>query len=173
MVIEIVDYDENWPLKYAAEANNIRNIMSSSLVSIYHIGSTAIKGVKARATIDILIVVKKSELIDELKKQLENLDYVCSKKDEDFKGYYFKKQDDSFYLYVFSVDDVSEIERYLAISLYLKDHLDIAYEYTNLKKITADKCHNVKKYIKEKNKFINSIEEDACKWYQSKNIHAA
>lgn len=33
-MIEIVDYNEKWPLKYAAEANDIRNIISSNLVSI-------------------------------------------------------------------------------------------------------------------------------------------
>lgn len=171
MVIEIVDYDENWPLKYAAEANNIRNIISSDLVSIYHIGSTAIKGLKARATIDILIVVKRIELIDELKKQFENLDYDCSKKNENLKGYCFKKKNDSFNLYVFSVDDVSEIERYLAISFYLKEHQDIAFEYADFKANIASKCRNNKKYFKEKNKFITEIEKDACNWYQSKNIH--
>lgn len=75
-MIEIVDYNEKWPLKYAAEANDIRNIISSNLVSIYHIGSTAIKGLKARAVIDVLIVVKKIEVIDELKKQFEKFMFV-------------------------------------------------------------------------------------------------
>lgn len=171
MVIEIVDYDENWPLKYAAEANNIRNIISSDLVSIYHIGSTAIKGLKARAIIDILIVVKKIELIDELKKKFEDLDYECLEKNENLRGYYFKKKNDGFNLYVFSVDDVSEIEKYLAVSFYLKEHQDVAYEYADFKVNIASKCRNNKKYFKEKNKFIAEIEKDAYKWYHSKNIH--
>lgn len=97
-MIEIVDYNEKWPLKYAAEANNIRNIISSNLVSIYHIGSTAIKGLKARAVIDVLIVVKKIEVIDELKKQFEKLNYVCCK--DELDRYCFKKNDGSFvYMY--------------------------------------------------------------------------
>ena len=171
MVIEIVDYDEDWPIKYAAEANNIRNIISSDLVSIYHIGSTSIRGLRARATIDILIVVKRIELIDELKKQFENLDYDCSKKKENLEGYCFKKKNDSFNLYIFSVDDVNEIERYLAISFYLKEHQDLAIEYADFKANIANKCRNNKKYFKEKNKFITKIEKDACMWYQSKNIH--
>lgn len=168
-MIEIVDYNEKWPLKYAAEANDIRNIISSNLVSIYHIGSTAIKGLKARAVIDVLIVVKKIEVIDELKKQFEKLNYVCCK--DELDRYCFKKNDGSFCLYVFSVEDVKEIEKYLVISLYLKEHSEVASEYTDLKMKIANKYRNDKKYIKEKNKFITKIENDACNWYQSKNIH--
>ena len=75
MTIEIVDYNENWPLEYAVEANEIRNVIINDLISIYHIGSTAIKGIKARAMIDILIVVKKTISSSELIGQLEKLDY--------------------------------------------------------------------------------------------------
>ncbi|WP_455682502.1 GrpB family protein [Thomasclavelia sp.] len=93
MAIEIVDYDENWPLKYVAEANEIRNIIINDLISIYHIGSTAIKGIRARAMIDILIVVKETIAIDELIEQLEKLNY--SYYEENKKCYFLKKKDDS------------------------------------------------------------------------------
>lgn len=92
-------------------------------------------------------------------------------KNENLRGYYFKKKNDGFNLYVFSVDDVSEIEKYLAVSFYLKEHQDVAYEYADFKVNIASKCRNNKKYFKEKNKFIAEIEKDAYKWYHSKNIH--
>ena len=81
MIIKIVDYNENWPLKYAVEANEIRNAVINNLISIYHIGSTAIKEIRAREMLDILIVVKKTISIDELITQLEKLDYnYCKEK---------------------------------------------------------------------------------------------
>ena len=63
------------------------------------------------------------------------------------------------------------LKRLKTISLYLKDHSEVASEYTDLKMKIANKYRNDKKYIKEKNKFITKIENDACNWYQSKNIH--
>ena len=98
MVVRIVDYDEEWPLKYAVAANHIRNIVLDNLVSIYHIGSTAIKRLKARDMIDILIVIKDITLIDELIVQFKKIGYDYIKIKE---RYCLKKKDDSFCLYIF------------------------------------------------------------------------
>ncbi|MFQ8704679.1 MAG: GrpB family protein [Thomasclavelia sp.] len=172
MTIEIVDYNENWPLEYAVEANEIRNVIINDLISIYHIGSTAIKGIKARAMIDILIVVKKTISSSELIGQLEKLDYNYDKENDNTKYYCLKKKNDSFCLYVFYEDQVTEIEKYLAVSLYLKEHHELAAKYVSIKERSANKYIN-KKYYQEKEKFFSEIEMDACLWYRSKNIHVA
>lgn len=173
MVIEIVNYNKNWPLKYAGEANQIRNIILNDLVSIYHIGATSIKGLRARPMIDILIVIKSITVINELKPELEKLGYECFEGEVNFKGHYFKRKDDSFCLYIFSVDEASEIERFLAVSLYLREHQDLACEYTEIKGLAAKKSKNGRRYFKEKNRFITNIENEACLWYRSKDIHIA
>ena len=157
MIIKIVDYNENWPLKYAVEANEIRNAVINNLISIYHIGSTAIKEIRAREMLDILIVVKKTISIDELVTQLEKLDYNYCKESDNTRCY---------------EDQVSEIEKYLAVSLYLKEHHEIAAEYMKVKD-TYIKSYLNNKYYQEKKKFFNEIEIDACLWYKSKNIHVA
>ena len=172
MIIKIVDYNENWPLKYAVEANEIRNAVINNLISIYHIGSTAIKEIRAREMLDILIVVKKTISIDELVTQLEKLDYNYCKESDNTRCYSLKKKDNSFCLYVFYEDQVSEIEKYLAVSLYLKEHHEIAAEYMKVKD-TYIKSYLKNKYYQEKKKFFNEIEIDACLWYKSKNIHVA
>ena len=172
MTIKIVDYNENWPLNYVVEANEIRNMIINNLVSIYHIGSTAIKGIRARAMIDILIVVKKTISEDELITKLEKLNYSYYKENENEECYSLKKKDDSFCLYVFYENQVCEIEKYLAVSLYLKEHYEIAIEYMRIKETLAKKYLN-NKYCLEKEKYFNKIEKDACLWYRSKNIHIA
>ena len=35
--VEVVDYNEQWPRKYVYEANVIRNILVSELITITHI----------------------------------------------------------------------------------------------------------------------------------------
>ena len=157
MIIKIVDYNENWPLKYAVEANEIRNAVINNLISIYHIGSTAIKEIRAREMLDILIVVKKTISIDELITQLEKLDYNYCKESDNTRCYSLKKKDNSFCLYVFYEDQVSEIEKYLAVSLYLKEHHEIAAEYMRVKDTYVKNCLN-DRYYQEKKKFFNEIE---------------
>ncbi|WP_455683226.1 GrpB family protein [Thomasclavelia sp.] len=78
----------------------------------------------------------------------------------------------SFCLYLFYEEQVCEIEKYLAVSLYLKEHHETTVEYMRVKETYAKKYLN-NKYYQEKEKFFNKIEKDACIWYQSKNIHVA
>ena len=40
--VEVVPYNEDWPRKYALEANVIRNIVLDELITITHVGSTAV-----------------------------------------------------------------------------------------------------------------------------------
>lgn len=57
MKVEVVDYRPEWAEMYAAEAEKIRAVLGENLIEIHHIGSTAVKGLKAKPIIDILAVV--------------------------------------------------------------------------------------------------------------------
>lgn len=54
--IIVVDYDPCWEQKYLAEAETIRAILGENCTAIFHIGSTAVKGLKAKPIIDIMPV---------------------------------------------------------------------------------------------------------------------
>jgi GrpB-like predicted nucleotidyltransferase (UPF0157 family) len=56
--MRIVPYDPRWPAMYLAEADLLGSILPSELVvSMEHIGSTAVPGLSAKPVIDILIAV--------------------------------------------------------------------------------------------------------------------
>lgn len=57
MFIRVVPYDPFWEVEYENESQLIRNILKDILVEIYHIGSTAVKGLSAKPIIDIMPVV--------------------------------------------------------------------------------------------------------------------
>lgn len=57
--IELVDYDPNWPAKFAAERELLLGSLQPWLYGpIEHVGSTAIPGVRAKPVIDIMVGVE-------------------------------------------------------------------------------------------------------------------
>lgn len=57
MFIRVVPYDPFWEVEYENESQKIKNILKDILVEVYHIGSTAVKGLAAKSIIDIMPVV--------------------------------------------------------------------------------------------------------------------
>ena len=74
-IIEVINYDKTWKLKYKNEANRLNMLFKSILVSIHHIGSTSIPGMAAKPTIDILIVVSQIEMVDTFNELMAKADY--------------------------------------------------------------------------------------------------
>jgi len=60
--VRLVDYDQGWPAKYAAEAARVLVALPAGLVcAVEHFGSTAIPGMAAKPIIDILVAVRSVE----------------------------------------------------------------------------------------------------------------
>lgn len=168
MTLEIIN-DNKWHRQYVEEANKIRNVISNDLVAIYHIGATAMPKMKARAIIDILIVVKNRDLIEEMELKLKQLDYFLFDNSQDCCCLERKMSD--FKLYLFSAEEVDMIEKYISFTLYLKEYPDIAKKYISLKeRLDRTRFNSEKRYNKGKKKFIKTIEKPAVSWYRSKNI---
>jgi GrpB-like predicted nucleotidyltransferase (UPF0157 family) len=69
--VEVVDYDDAWPARFTAEADQIRAALGSQLRRIEHVGSTAVPGLAAKPIVDIALSV---ELLDTVL-ALETLGY--------------------------------------------------------------------------------------------------
>lgn len=56
--IEIVDYNPNWPAAFRLERERLYDALTGeNILELFHFGSTAIKGMPAKPSIDILLVV--------------------------------------------------------------------------------------------------------------------
>ena len=60
--IEVVPYNSNWPAVYQSEAEKIRAALGDNLISIHHVGSTAVLGLAAKPKIDIIAEVTDGKL---------------------------------------------------------------------------------------------------------------
>ncbi len=57
MPIEIIDYQDRWPLQYRSIAAAIRKAVGGNVEAIHHIGSTAVPGLAAKDLIDVQLTV--------------------------------------------------------------------------------------------------------------------
>lgn len=73
--VDIVDYDEDWPQRFAQAQQTLAGILSIPIACIHHVGSTAVPGLAAKPLIDIDITVEASETIAEACTQLERNGY--------------------------------------------------------------------------------------------------
>lgn len=56
--IILIPYDTSWPEAYRSESLRLREAVGSDIVRISHIGSTAVPGLTAKPTIDILLEIE-------------------------------------------------------------------------------------------------------------------
>ena len=122
--IFIVEPDSRWPRLYCDEERKIKSTLGKqNVISIEHIGSTAVKNLKAKPTIDILVEVPAGIEKESIIEKLRNLDYHYTPRPENpaphmmfMKGYTvegFKGQ--AYHLHVRYKGDWDEI--------YFRDYL--------------------------------------------------
>lgn len=74
--IEIVSYDENWPLAFAEIARPLRATLKEVALRIDHIGSTSVPGLAAKDVIDVQVTVRDFAIDALLEARLRSLGYI-------------------------------------------------------------------------------------------------
>jgi len=163
--IIIKDYSGKWPDLYAAEAQLIINSFSQTeILKIDHIGSTAIPGLKAKPTIDILMQVTEQAGIQRLKDTFKSLGYLINTHPENpaphltfVKGYSNQGlKGQAYHVHIRYHGDWDEIR----FRDYLIVHKEIAKEYEILKLELAEKYPNDREaYTNSKTEWIERIND--------------
>lgn len=167
-LVEIVEYDPNWPKQFEQEAIELKKGFGNNLIAIHHVGSTAVRGLAAKPIIDMLPVVHDIAAVDELNPQMGKLGYGA------FGEYglpgrrYFRKLEGHrhlFHLHTYKSDN-PEILRHLVFRDYLRAHPKIASEYGALKIELAQKFkHDPEAYQEGKHDWIQKMEKQALQWH--------
>ena len=165
--VTVCDYSREWKQLYISEAEKIKNILGNELISIHHIGSTSVEGLKAKPVIDIMSVVRNISAIDIFNTSFEDLGYECMGEFGIQGRRYYRKGGDkrTHQIHIFEVSNRGDIERHLAVRDYLRSHPDIAKEYSELKSSLAERYpYNIEEYNNGKDSFVKVLERDALEW---------
>ncbi|MDR0739237.1 MAG: GrpB family protein [Oscillospiraceae bacterium] len=133
--IDLVEYNKDWPKIFQEQEKEIKHILSGNVKEVYHVGSTSVKGLKAKPVIDVIC-----EVLDQIK-TIEPL----KKAGYDFKGeinlpfrlYFSRKIPHHVHLKVCKVSSV-HVEQQLIFRNFLNQNFKEAKEYSDLKQKIID-----------------------------------
>ncbi len=153
-------YNPDWENWYADEAGNLGDVIGKEdIVRINHIGSTAVYGMTAKPTVDILLEISTATDTVELIRKLEQNGYIHSAQPDNppphmmfLKGYTERGFDEKvFHLHIRYPGDWNE----LYFRDYLRRHKSAADQYGRLKKELAERYrHDRDGYTEAKSDFI-------------------
>jgi GrpB-like predicted nucleotidyltransferase (UPF0157 family) len=169
--VEVVPYHPDWPEKFAAEANELQRVFGNEMLSIHHFGSTSIPGISAKPIIDILLIARDIQAVDQLTPQIEALGYhAVGEYGIPGRRFFYKGTHDarSHHLHVYETGN-PHILRHLVFRDYMRTHPIPARDYTRLKEELARQFpEDMDGYIAGKNAFVKEHELKALEWWQEK-----
>jgi len=161
--ILIVNHNPDWKNIYKLEKQNIiRALGPDNILRIEHIGSTAIPGLCAKPTIDILLEIPRLTDLEYIKEKLKNIDYQYIPKPENpaphmmfARGYSTKGiTGQTYHIHIRYSGEWDEIK----IRDFLIKNPEFAAKYGDLKRQLAVKFRNDReKYTEGKTDFINRV----------------
>ncbi|HBN83736.1 MAG TPA: hypothetical protein DDZ89_07805 [Clostridiales bacterium] len=167
--IILSEYNPEWPEWYAEEKANLERLLGESMVRIQHIGSTAVPGLTAKPTVDILLEAAKNFDIEDLIALMPEGEYICLRREGNslsehdrvmfLKGYTDTGFADKVYhIHVRNPGDWDELH----FRDYLIDHPEAAAEYADLKRrLFKDYEHDRDGYTAAKGEFIKEVTKKA------------
>lgn len=167
--VEIVEYDPKWPTLYVNEKMKIEATVGHIIIAVEHIGSTAVPGLGAKPTIDIMVAVPRLSDADKCIEPLHNIGYEYQPEHEVSmpERRYFRKgeppREQHYHLHM--VEKGGEFwKQHLAFRDYLRTHTEKAQQYYQLKKKLASKYGADREgYTEAKTQFIESIVKEAMR----------
>ena len=75
------DYDDNWSIEANKTINILKSVLKGKYVEIEHVGSTSIKGFKAKPIIDIAVGIKDYDLILNMQDELSKYNIILRNDD--------------------------------------------------------------------------------------------
>lgn len=164
--VRVVVYNPNWPEIYKLEKSKIMDIIGEYIVSIDHIGSTAVEGLVAKPIIDILIGLNSLDDAHLCIPKLEelNYEYVPEFEDELPDRRYLRKPPKGqgsrdFHIHMVEIKTYFW-KRQLIFRDYLRKFPEVAKEYGELKlKLATELQDDRTAYTEGKTNFIYKILE--------------
>jgi GrpB-like predicted nucleotidyltransferase (UPF0157 family) len=163
--VVVVEYDPAWPQLYEAEGQRIRTALGDALVTVEHIGSTAVPALAAKPVIDILAGLRTLDLTRDEVGAMESLGYEYLG-ELGIPGRLFFRKGRPRSHHVHAVLFRSDLwERHLAFRDYLRARPDEARSYADFKRRLAMEVEGDRdRYTDGKEAFAEAMQERARAW---------
>ena len=163
--VVIVDPDPAWPAAYAAEAARVLAAAAGAITALEHVGSTAVPGLAAKPTIDLLAAIPGEHVLPALAERLAPVGYEHRPRiPGDVDVAYFRRMVGgvrTHHLHVVLAADFATDPR-LRFRDILRARPDLAAAYAALKRDLAARLgHDRMAYTDAKTEFVTRTLRDA------------
>jgi GrpB-like predicted nucleotidyltransferase (UPF0157 family) len=155
--ISIVPYDARWPVLFEAERRRIASALGSGVVDIAHFGSTAVDGMSAKPTIDILIGIKHFPADASTRETLIALGYEDLGEAGVPGRIYLRMRGETAFNIALAAHGGDLWNDNLALRDYLRAHPDVALAYGEEKKRALAAGATLLAYSKNKADFVAAL----------------
>lgn len=174
MALEIVDYDERWPVIYGELAEPLREAFDGYAFDVQHVGSTSVPGLAAKPIIDIAVATRDYPLPDEIIRAIEALGYAHKGEFGIPRRHYFSGIAPLYGIPVHVHANVLGSEawqNHVMFRDYLRAHPDAAQEYARLKReLAAHYGLDRETYTDSKTGFVMETLQKAQRWREETDI---
>ena len=134
----LYDYSENWSKEANKTIKKLKKILQDTALDIEHIGSSAVKGIKSKPIIDLVVKVESFDKLAPFKKDLESHGIIYLSQDEKevvygCKSYYEGRGNLETHFIYFVLNGSMEWLNYLNFRNYLNKNKKVRKDYENLK----------------------------------------
>ncbi len=167
--MSVVRYDARWPTAYEEESTHLLAVLGAVIVSIHHIGSTAVPDLAAKPVIDILMEVRDLQELDGHDEAMRSIGYVPRGEYGIPGRRYYPKGGDArtHHVHAFTVGD-RHVAEHIAFRDYLRAHPHVAAEYADVKrKAAAAHGSDPEGYQAGKHEFVFNTLGEAVAWAKS------
>lgn len=159
--VELFEHEVEWEKIAEATIFKLKEILKDDVIAIEHVGSTAIKAIKAKPIIDIAVGVNDLTDILEYNEQLKQANIIYRGSDNENQLLYvmgdFINDTRTHHIHVVKYDS-EEWKNYLYFRDYLNQNKEAALEYQQLKEELKNKYGNDRiSYTSGKQQWINQI----------------
>lgn len=160
-IVELLDYDNDYTRIYLEEKKNLERLLKGKYIRIEHVGSTAIKNIKSKPIIDILVTCEDLVSFQKfVKDNVESETYTVKEMADDAEDFLIRKEEDGkvkAFIHVV-LHDSKVAKDYILFRNYLNKYPEEAKKYEELKVELLKKYKDDRpKYTEGKNEYIKSI----------------
>jgi len=174
--VAVVPHNPNWIDIFQDESARLESVFGDLVVTIHHIGSTAIPKIFAKNIIDLLIEVKDIHLVDQVNGEITDLGYQTLGENGILGRRFFIKTNGvarTHHVHTFQTGH-PEIDRCLNFRDYLRNHFTDAQNYSELKQTLAIQFpEDFIGYHNGKDPFIKETIERAAAWRLNSRINTS
>lgn len=166
--IYVVQYDPQWPVRFAEVGAGLRDALKDVALRIDHIGSTSVPGLAAKPVIDVQISVAALEPVEPFKEPLEMIGLVYRADNTERTKRYFREPPGQrrTHIHVRKAGSFSE-QFALLFRDYLRTHADDARAFGAVKSRLAEQFRdNRPAYTEAKNPYVWQLVARADSWAQ-------